>query len=46
VEFVEHKGTSALRIPPGVEREVFKDLNLTSGIVDEKTGNFIPDSWV
>lgn len=34
VEFIEHKGVSAMRIAPGVEQLVLKGLNLTNGIVE------------
>lgn len=34
VEFIEHKGVSAMRISPGVEQVVLKDLNLTNGVVE------------
>lgn len=34
VEFIEHKGVSAMRIAPGVEQVVLKGLNLTNGIVE------------
>jgi len=34
VEFVEHRGVPAMRIAPGVEHVVLKNLNLTNGIVE------------
>jgi len=34
VEFIEHKGVSAMRLAPGVEHVVLKGLNLANGIVE------------
>src|SRR5205085_12226799 len=34
VEFITHKGVSAMRIVPGVEQVVLKGLNLTNAVVE------------
>lgn len=34
LEFIKHKGVSAMRIPAGVERAILKEVNLTNGIVE------------
>lgn len=34
IEFINHKGVSAMRIPAGVERVVLKEVSLANGVVE------------